>query len=520
MLDPSESDSTARVDPLDWISPGASLAGGPSSTIAWPAEEIARRVGLLARRLRAGLPEGAVVASLADNSPAWLVADLALHAAGMVHVPLPAFFTPGQRDHSIRSSNAAALFCDSPQAAAAAGFTVPIVHDEPLSCFASAHATDARLRDDERTRPAKITFTSGTTGTPKGVILTFDQQFATARGLATATASLGITRHLCLLPLPVLLENVAGAYTALLSGARCCCPGLSEIGMTGASGFDARRCLDLLTIEQPDSVILLPQMLHALVVVLEADHAARTSLGSLKFMAVGGARTPVALIHRARSLGLPVYEGYGLSECASVVSLNLPGADQPGSVGRPLPGVRIRLAADGEVEVDGRGFSGYLGSPGASPGKWLATGDLGTLDKTGHLTLVGRKKNILVTSYGRNVSPEWPEGLLAEHPGILQCAVFGDARPWLVAVVVAAAPVPDTAIDAQVAAINARLPDYARIGAWLRADEPFTPANGLATANGRARRDAVHDRYARAIASLYAEASPEDPPDRRAPAHH
>jgi len=81
---------------------------------------------------------------------------------------------------------------------------------------------------------------------------------------------------------------------------------------------------------------------------------------SVKFVAVGGARTPVSTIHRARQLGLPVYEGYGLSECASVVTLNLPGADKPGTAGRALRGALVRLASDGELQIAGRAFCGYL----------------------------------------------------------------------------------------------------------------------------------------------------------------
>jgi long-subunit acyl-CoA synthetase (AMP-forming) len=216
-------------------------------------------------------------------------------------------------------------------------------------------------------------------------------------------------------------------------------------------------------------------MLSALVRELEGGARAPASL---RFAAVGGAKVSPALLMRARALGLPVYEGYGLSECASVVSVNVPGADRPGSVGRPLPHVGLSLK-EHEIWVDG-----------------VATGDLGRIDGDGFLYIEGRRKNVLITSYGRNVSPEWPEAELLAGGAIAQAAVFGEARPSLCALVVPAAPgVEDGAIDAQVQAANRRLPDYARIARWLRAEAPFTPQNGLATANGRVRRDAVWKLY-------------------------
>jgi long-subunit acyl-CoA synthetase (AMP-forming) len=136
-------------------------------------------------------------------------------------------------------------------------------------------------------------------------------------------------------------------------------------------------------------------------------------------------------------------------------------------------------------------------------GEWLATGDLGRLDEDGFLHIEGRRKHVLITSYGRNVSPEWPEAELLAGGAIAQAAVFGEARPRLCALVVPARPaVHDEAIDAQVRAANRRLPDYARIGRWLRADAPFTPQNGLATPNGRLRREAVWKAYGARLDAL------------------
>ena len=419
------------------------------------------RVERFAQALRAARPR--VLGLLADNGPAWVIADLAAQKAGVVLVPLPAFFTAAQLAHAVGASGMDALL-----GAALPGFA-PAGDIEGLPF----HRRQARAAEFPP-GTAKITYTSGTTGAPKGVPLSAAQQSAVAGALAQATAALGLRRHLCLLPLAVLLENVAGVYAPLRAGMEVCVPPLAEVGMRGSSGFDARACLAALARWRPDSVILLPQMLAALCAVLERGVPPPASL---KLAAVGGAKVSPALIARARALGVPAYEGYGLSECASVVSLNLPGADRPGSAGRPLQHARVSIE-EHEIVIN-----------------QIRTGDLGRLDADGYLYIEGRRKHVLITSFGRNVSPEWPEAELLAGQAIAQAAVFGEARARLCALIVPAPGASREAVDAQVRAANERLPDYARIGAWLRADEPFTPQNGLATANGRARRDALWHAY-------------------------
>jgi long-subunit acyl-CoA synthetase (AMP-forming) len=118
--------------------------------------------------------------------------------------------------------------------------------------------------------------------------------------------------------------------------------------------------------------------------------------------------------------------------------------------------------------------------------------------------LSGRRKNVFITSYGRNVSPEWVESELTARAPIAQAALFGEARPWNVAVIVPRRPgLPARDIAAAVAETNTALPDYARVAQWLLASEPFTPANGLLTTNGRVRRAAIWQRYGAAIDDCY-----------------
>jgi len=162
--------------------------------------------------------------------------------------------------------------------------------------------------------------------------------------------------------------------------------------------------------------------------------AGRRAPEGLRCVAVGGAPTPPALIEAAWAVGIPVYEGYGLSECCSVVTLNRPGALKKGSVGRPLPGLKVSIE-EGEIVVEGPSvMEGYLGGP--NPGGTWRTGDLGSLDEDGFLTVFGRKDNLIVTSLGRNVSPEWIETMLLADRRVGLCMVFGHGEPHLRALIV------------------------------------------------------------------------------------
>jgi long-subunit acyl-CoA synthetase (AMP-forming) len=183
---------------------------------------------------------------------------------------------------------------------------------------------------------------------------------------------------------------------------------------------------------------------------------------SLRFIAVGGAPVSPLLLKRARALGLPVYEGYGLSEAASVVSMNVPGKDCIGSVGQPLPHGSVDIADDGEIVVRGNLFSGYLGQPFRQIEEW-ATGDIGFIDSDGHLHITGRKKTAFATAHGRKLAPEWIESELTGTSAIAQAALFGEGRSWNIAVVVPCDAAAGARIGPDIEVLNQTLPDYARV---------------------------------------------------------
>lgn len=311
-----------------------------------------------------------------------------------------------------------------------------------------------------------------------------------------------LNTHLNLLPLSTLLENVAGVYVPLYLGKRVVVLPGAALGLTGSSQLSLPTLLQALHQYQPNSLIVLPQILQGFVAASMQGFGLPASLA---FIAVGGARTPSALIEQARAMKIPVYEGYGLSECASVVSLNSPVADKIGSVGKALNHVDIKIDK-GVIKVRGNVFNGYLGQAANTSDEWLDTGDLGYIEEEGFIFITGRKKNLLISSFGRNISPEWIEAELSLCRAIAQVMVIGDAQAFCSAIIVPApAEVTVEQLTQDIRRINQHLPDYARVQKFIVAAEPFTPANQLLTDNGRLRRAAILDQYLNAIAAIYSD---------------
>ncbi len=431
-----------------------------------------------------------------DNSPAWAIADFAALESAIPIVPLPRFFTPAQRRHALHDSGADWVLSDRRDAVE----HPPLhrIHHESIE-IAGHTLCATRIVSTPRALPpgtAKITYTSGTTGEPKGVCLSARAMEMVAASLAAACELQRDDVHLCALPLATLLENIGGLYAQRIAGARTVVLPSERIGLRGMGGFDGVVLLEALRRYRATTAILVPQMLVGLVEALEDGHE---SVADLRFIAVGGAPLSVALLRRARACGLPVYEGYGLTECASVVALNTPRACRDGSVGRVLPHAALEIARDGELCVAGATTLGYVGDREAAGEVW-PTGDLGYIDEAGFLHLTGRRRNMLVTAFGRNVAPEWVERELTAQRAIAQAAVFGEGKPWLSAVIV---PRDSRHLAVAIAAANRALPDYAQVRHWIAADAAFSLGNGEATSNGRLRREALLTRYGDRIDQLY-----------------
>lgn len=422
--------------------PGTVAFRDDAGAVTW--QELAARVAGLARRLD-DAPQ--TIALAVPGGIDYVVADLALTLAGKRQVPLPFFFSPEQTGHILTESAAEAVI--GADAGAFAGSPLMVIPPRAAPVGALPEYPGGAER---------VIYTSGSSGRPKGVIIGDRQLDASLSALGRVVGASPRDRHLSVMPLPQLLEQICGIFLPILAGAEC------------ALRFDATRALlggplDGLTraMEEirPTTSLLTPGILGRWVAALE--HAGAIAPSSLRFVAVGGAASPPALIRAAEAAGLPVHEGYGLSECCSVVAMNRPGENAPGTVGPVLDGIDLQIV-DGEITVAGPTvMDSYLGGAPA-PARWH-TGDLGRLEN-GRLVVEGRKDALLVTSAGRNISPEWVEARVNADPRVVSSALTLRSDGALVLIVVQAAPV----TAEEIAAPLADLPAYARPEALILTD--------------------------------------------------
>ena len=441
----------------------------------------------LRTQIRAG--GHSVIALAGDNTFAWITADLALLGLPVRAIPIPSFFSSQQIQHIFRLAQVDLVLATQVDMQ-----RVPGINPVQL-CLLDAELDLVSCHLPVLTHYAgdyeKVTFTSGSTGAPKGVRLALDTLEHTALAIAETLADIGIESHLGVLPYATLLENCAGIYAPLLQGVSIHVRQLAELGLASPDQFNPMQFVGVLQQLQPHATILVPQLMLALVTLMQRG---LMSQHAFRFIAVGGGKVSPQVLIQAEALNLPVYEGYGLSECGSVVTLNTPSQRKIGSVGKVLPHVRLAINAQGEIQVRGSVMRGYLGEADRH-GETILTGDLGNVDEDGFVYVSGRCKHLFITAFGRNVNPEWIESELLGELAIAQVAVFGEAQSFNTAIVVLRQGFDQQALDAAVAQVNSRLPDYARIGQVILATQPFTAANGLATANGRLRRDAIAQDY-------------------------
>lgn len=445
--------------------PAFTWAGG---TIGYG--ELLRRVAGAAEAF-AALPP--VIGLLAEDGIDWVTADLAAAAAGKTLVPIPPFFSGQQIAHLVADAGVAHVLTDERLRSLVRPLGLP---GSPLPRRESG--TLPRIAGGGR-----IIYTSGSTGRPKGVRLGGAQIGHSVRALAQASAARAEDRHLSVLPFSLLLEQICGIYLVLHAGASChIAAGAAARCAEGDPGALLQAC----EAWQPTTTVLVPQLLAA----LAGGYAAlgRKAPASLRFVAVGGAAVPAALLEAAWASGIPASAGYGLSECCSVVSVSRPG-NRSLSAGPPLPGVAVEIE-DGEIVVSGPTvMQGYLG--GAAPaGRW-ATGDLGHFDGDGNLVVVGRKDNLLVTPNGRNVSPEWIEAMVERDPRIRRCILVCGPDGALTAVVTPAhTPQAPGDLAAAVSVAVREAPAYARPTLCIPTSEEVIAGDGLLNGKGEPRRAA------------------------------
>jgi len=530
----------------------AVIAFGAEGSETWDSETVADKALRLARGLRdAGIGEGERVALWAPNSPVWIVAALAVLTAGGVVVPIDDLADAEQLDAALVSS-AARLIFTTPRHLEACGEILRMHAAGVILVDEDQHdgqlATGWRSLLGERTQdlptpapdePALLSWTSGTTGSPKAFFLTH-------RNIATnveALQKLNIVgpRDRALLPLPLhhAYPFIVGMLTTLTIGTAIVLPG----GTTGPLLVRAMREAEVTTI------IGVPRLYDAIWTALETRVATRgrtvrflwrallqsaslvqrsTGLrpgrllfapvrrgiaARLRLLVSGGSRLERETEDRLEALGWTVLSGYGLAETASLFTGNRPSARRSGSVGRPLADGEVRIADPdeervGEIELHGSSITkGYLDNPEANHAAftadgWYRTGDLGFVDRDGFLFVTGREKEVLVLGGGKKVAPEDLERIYGGIPEIAEVAVLED-KGALVALVR-----PDRAKLHDRGATNLRdgirvilaekardLPSWQRLSGFALTDQPL-PRTRL----GKYRRFLLPALYTEALA--------------------
>ncbi|MBA4106310.1 MAG: hypothetical protein C0485_11175 [Pirellula sp.] len=425
-------------------------------TLVWRSwNELGGQVAKAAEALIArGVKPGDRVAQLSPNCEDWIIADLAIQQIGAVHVPLHAALAPKQAAEQIGHAGARLLLVDCEETATRLRESVTgeleiathtdLFNPPPSQGGARGGIPDASsAANASPSTPntlATILYTSGTTGAPRGVMLTQRNLVANAVGVTDAVAAIADEIRLCFLPLSHIYARTCGLYSWIYRG--------TQLVLAESRDTILRDC----QLAQPTVINAVPYFYQKIADSLRnrdqpADAATLRQAfgGAVKRCYCGGAGIAPEVEQFFAERDLPILCGYGLTEAAPVVTASTFENYAAGTVGRPLPNLEVQLAADGELLVRGPNvMQGYwhdnAATAAAIQAGWLHTGDLAAWSDGGNLRIVGRKKEMIVLATGNKVAPTQVEQLLTGSPWIEQCCVVGDGRNCLAALIV---PNPD-----------------------------------------------------------------------------
>ncbi|MDF0588716.1 long-chain fatty acid--CoA ligase [Tsukamurella sp. 8F] len=550
----------------------------PVTAARFHEEVVAVGKGLIAR----GVEHGTRIALMSPTRYEWALIDFANWAIGGSTVAVYESSSAEQVRHILTDSGSTTLIVDAPATAERIGAGVPdgvpvLAIDGPdggvLAALTADGAAvsdadyDSRVAAVSAKDEASLLYTSGTTGKPKGVVLTHDNMLSEYDAIYDGLSAMAQPGDSTVIFLPF-----AHIFARVVSVATF------HYGIRVAHTSDLSNLTALFSELTPSYILSVPRVFEKVYNTMSATaedsgkgkifHAAvetaiewskardeggpslvlrakfllfdklvyaklRNALGGKCRSAVsGGAPLGARLGHFFRGAGVTVYEGYGLSESTAAFTCNNPNEQRIGTVGRPLPGQEVGIADDGEVLLRGPViFNGYWNLPDATAEAlqdgWFRTGDLGSLDADGYLTITGRKKEILVTAAGKNVAPAGTEDAIRQHPLVSQAILVGDQRPFVGALVtldaealpgwlsahglpagttvgeVATNPELIAEIDSAVATANNLVSKAEQVKKWRLVGEDFTVENDLLTPTLKLKRNVILDRHSDEVEALY-----------------
>ena len=583
-----------------WHKPAQYMRRGEHGWEAIPADRALADVESLALGLRhLGITHGERVAILAENRYEWVVADLAIVGQGAVTVPIYATLTPDQCRAILADSGARAVIVSNAEqlakvrvARAALPELRTVVVMDPVPdpgpsetswAAVSGRGAAARQADPAAFRAladavqpadlATIIYTSGTTGEPKGAMLSHGNISTNAEaGLRVLDMGPSDT-SLSFLPFSHIFERMAGVYTMMSAGVTTAFA--RSMDTVAADAVEVRptlitavpRFFEKVRTRVLENARTQPLLRRAIFywAIGEGRRRARAHLawrpyfsplapladhlvaakvrermgGRLRMGMSGGAALHPMVLEFFFAVGIPIVEGYGLTETSPVICLTPLGRERAGAVGPPLPGVEVRIAGDGEILTRGpHVMMGYWHNQAATDDAirdgWFHTGDVGFLDQDGYLHITDRLKDILVTAGGKNVAPQPLEAKLKASKWITEAVLIGDHRPYITVLLVPNLerleglarrhgwPFADRRellerpevcgiIQRRLDRLNESLAPFERVRRYALLDHEMTQEGGELTPSLKVRRRVVNERYAALIESLYA--SPPGPGD-------
>ncbi len=582
----TEGNLTELIAHRAWFEPERVVMSRPLGEGWQPvtAREVEAEVRATAKGLiAAGINIGDRVAIMARTRYEWTILDFAIWFAGGCVVPIYETSSAEQVDWILSDSGSVGVIVEAPTYRELVQTVLPAhtkhvwtMTDDVLSVLAKA---GAHISDDEIDRRrnaltpetlATLIYTSGTTGRPKGVSLTHGNFLSECGNVVQGASDLFLKpggSTLLFLPVAHVFGRMVqiGAITAGLHLAHCSDPvsrllpdlqsfkptfvlavprifekvynGAEAKAEAAGKGNIFRKAAEIAIAysENIDAKKFKPMLSfkHALFDKLVFSKIRTTLGGAVEAAISGGAPLGVRLGHFFRGAGVTIYEGYGLTETTAGATLNITGHLKIGSVGRPIPGTSVRIADDGEVLIRGpivmRGYwqNDEANSEVFDSEHWFKSGDLGRLDEDGFLSIVGRKKELIVTAGGKNVAPAVLEDRLRAHPLVSQCMVVGDNKPFIAALITIDPDMskgwmtahkkdgatletlrndPDliAVIQTAVDEANKAVSQAESIRKFTILGEDFTIAGGHLTAKLSVKRHVVATQFAKEIDELYA----------------
>ncbi len=546
---------------------------------------------LAAELMELGIQKGNCLSVLSANRPEWAIVDFACQLIGAVLVPIYPSLSAAQAQYILKDSGAMMLFAENEQQAQKAadlrGENISsriFVFDagkgnntsfESFSAFlaeAKRHDGDNRakvmeqLKSIKRDDLATLIYTSGTTGLPKGVMLTQENLLSNIKGAAAIFEVTTEDRILSLLPLSHVFERTVGHFLILINGATVAyaespltvAANLLEVHptlMLAVPRFYEKmkaRILDSVKKGSPLKRTIFKWAINTGKKTAKKGAAAKHNFrhrmadklvftklkertgGKLKFFISGGAALPTTVGEFFQAAGITILEGYGLTESSPILTVNKLDDVCFGTVGYPLPDVEIKIADDGEILARGPNImQGYFNLPGDTKSTlnedgFLNTGDIGRLDEAGRLLITGRKKEIMITSNGRNIAPTPIENTMKSSPYIAEIMLIGDAKPYLTALIVPELEllkaegigqkddqfIPEEAVkdpqlirlmEYEISRLSAGLSGYEHIIKFTLLPREFSIEEGELTPTMKVRRTEVIMKYADVINSMYSD---------------